>query len=784
MADFISELRERRVLPAVGVYVASCWVVVEILDRLVERYLLSPYLTDLVFWGLFTLIPAVLLLAWTYGRPGKDKATRGQVFGVILNVLATTVLLFTLFGGKDMGVTAQVVSVANEEGEQETHIIPSESYRRRLAVFFYENESDDPALDWLQYAATELLTQDLQQDPFLLASSPYNSWGGGFYGRLKAAGFDDGVGAPASLLRDIAQDANRQTFIEGSVTREGEELVLTTRVWDAGGMTQIAEISQQGWDLYEMMDETSRQIRKALEVPSVGVQGHEDLPLAETYGESQDALKAYISGLNARLFDSDVAGAIGGMDQALAIDPNFVLALFIKGVMLVESGNMPAAAEVLAQAQKLDYRLPANDRATLKGMYYRTTGQSQKLMDFLRLQVRLRDDSQSHTQLANLLMVNGEIDEAERHFEQALARDSLNTGLYLVLSDISRSRGDMEAAIEDARRYQQARPGDMEASLKLGDLLRDSGALDEAQTHYEQAQLIEDDTVSPLLRLHIIAARKGDDALARSLLEQALEIAETANQLSAVHLAAHYYESRLGRMEAAIGQLRAAEPYFAQSQPPFVVALSIHSTIITLHLRQGDIASAKAVLEEARGVVTEPPLNQFLAPMEVVIAAAEEDYEAAQGHLARFEAVLEQLNFKGLDFQVPMVAAEITGHQERYGETADLLAEGIEKIDRSFIAGELYAYGLALILSQQAESEVLAGRLESAEDTLARGFALDPTLPNLWVAQARLQHARGEDDLASASVDRALSSWAQADAAFLDLQRARELADQVSAGDA
>jgi len=48
MADFITELRDRRILPAVGVYVAGSWVVIEILDRLVERYLLSPYLSDIV----------------------------------------------------------------------------------------------------------------------------------------------------------------------------------------------------------------------------------------------------------------------------------------------------------------------------------------------------------------------------------------------------------------------------------------------------------------------------------------------------------------------------------------------------------------------------------------------------------------------------------------------------------------------------------------------------------------------------------------------------------------
>ncbi len=62
-------------LPALGVYVASCWVLIEILDRLVERYLLSPYITDIAFWGLYSMIPAVILVAWTHGKPGRDRTT-------------------------------------------------------------------------------------------------------------------------------------------------------------------------------------------------------------------------------------------------------------------------------------------------------------------------------------------------------------------------------------------------------------------------------------------------------------------------------------------------------------------------------------------------------------------------------------------------------------------------------------------------------------------------------------------------------------------------------------
>ena len=136
MADFIQEIKNRRVLPAIGVYAGSCWVLVEILDRLVERYLLSPYLTDIAFWGLYSLVPAVILVAWTHGKPGKDETTTAEKVGVPINIIATLGLLITVFGGKDLGAAANMITVNNEEGVQETHYVPNDSYRRRMAVFF------------------------------------------------------------------------------------------------------------------------------------------------------------------------------------------------------------------------------------------------------------------------------------------------------------------------------------------------------------------------------------------------------------------------------------------------------------------------------------------------------------------------------------------------------------------------------------------------------------------------------------------------------------------------
>ncbi len=781
MADFLTEIRERRILPSVGVYVAGCWVAVEIMDRLVERYALSPYLPDLVFWGLFSLIPAVALVAWSYGRPGKDKATRAQKIGVPLNLLATCALLLAIFGSKDLGSPQSGQDTLPSAAQATTDPAAAEptsdeATRQRLAVFFFENDSDNPELDWLQYGATELLTQDLQQDAALSTHSPYTSQRGGMYGRLEAAGFEDGLGAPASLLRDIARDANRQYFTTGSLDETGDGIRVTIDLWETASMRRVESITLTGWDILEMMDEASIRIRELVGSPTVSEPGHEDLPLAETFGESEAALKAYIDGRNARLLDNDIAAAIGHLDRTLGIDPGFVLALFFKGQYLVETGDMPAAAEAYTAAQPLDYRLPAIDRAVLTAMFYRTTGQSDKLMDFLRLQVQLRDEVFWHLQLATMLMVAGETEQAGAHYEIALRKDPLNVDLLLQLSDIERSLGNMEGALEYARRYKAERPDEMDAHIKLGDLLRDAGELEQAKAEYQQAQLLENDSVTPLLALQIISSRQGDYARSRQLLEEAHRIARTATQKFSVHLAAHYLEARLGRIDDAIEQLRAAEPYLAASQPPFAVALTIHSTLLDLSLRRDDVEQAKAIVAEAQSMMPAPPMNGFIEPLLTIVTAYEGDAEAAREHLSRFEDTLRQLNYEGINFQLDLLAGEIAYFEEDYAAAAPLLQSAIDQMEQSFVAGQINAYGMPTLMSHLATAQILAGQLESAQLTLDHALLRDPASPYSWLAQAMLEDRRGNDDRARELADQVLAAWDDADPNLFGLDKARELA--------
>ena len=129
-----------------------------------------------------------------------------------------------------------------------------------------------------------------------------------------------------------------------------------------------------------------------------------------------------------------------------------------------------------------------------------------------------------------MLMISGELEEAKKESLIALERDALNVGIYLQLSRLERATGNMDAAIDYARKYQEQKPEDIDANLQLGDLLRDSGKLDAAEEQYKQAQLLQNSPVRPTLKLAVIASRKGDMPAARQYLSEAEGFAQTPMQ--------------------------------------------------------------------------------------------------------------------------------------------------------------------------------------------------------------------------------------------------------------
>ena len=496
------EILDRRILPAVGVYIGASWVVIEILDRLVERYFLSPYLPDIVFWGMFSLIPSVLVIAWTHGRRGRDKSGRAEKITVPLNIIVSMFLLMSVFGDKDISATADMVTMANELGEDEVHYVPRESYRRRLYIYFWDSADGSEGQEWLQYGVTELLTQDLRQSPFLLVNSPWE----GFYPEMKEAGFDDGLGVPVALKREIADEANRDYFVDGEIGRVDGQFQVTARVWNTASLELIGESSAAGWDLMKIVDELAVDIRNLLDTPP----GGSDFPLGETFGESELALQRYIEARNAVLISNDREAANRLYDQALNEDPDFAKAWFMKSVALWEQGDGAATQAALEEAQKRSYRLSERDQVNVKLRSYSIAGENEKVETLLRMRTRIVGDASSYQTLGNFLMLSGRTEEAKEQFKRQMEVDSSAIGTLLTLANLERSADNVEGAIDYVLEYIEQRPEDLDSHQLLGDLYIEAGDLDAARDYYEQAQILEEPPLESTLELALLSIRQGE----------------------------------------------------------------------------------------------------------------------------------------------------------------------------------------------------------------------------------------------------------------------------------
>lgn len=781
MNQFIQNIVDRRVLQAIGVFVGSCWVLVEIFDRLVDRYLLSPNWSELVFWGLYSLVPAVALIAWTHGKPGRDRVSKTEVVGVPINIIATIGLLFNLAVDKDLSNTAELVQLANEFGETESHYVPKDSYRRKVALFFWDNITAQPDEEWLQYGMAHLLVQDLGQNPYLIVSTPYSGGSNSRYlARMRQANVEDGLVKDLSLMREIAAKFNQDYFITGEIRRQDEEFMLIARIYETASMQLYEQVQESGWDLYPLIDRISEQIVQKLDVPTGTGRFSDDLPLAATYGESRLSMRQFIEALNLRLFENDLARANEILNSIIVNDPGFVMAYLYSAINYINQGDVAAGQEALREAQKLDYKLPLNHQVTVKAIIYQFQGKFDRLESLLKYQAELRNDAGSFSDLAGYYLYTGDFEESKKAFRQALARDSNDLDVYRQLATLSRATGDQEAAIRYAIQFAEERPQDAGALLTLGGHYIDAGDFNKARYQFEHARLLEDDQVEPLLQLANLDIRMGRWNAARSLLDEAAMVAVTPQQKSKVLEAESSFNYRLGKINDAIEIVRQGEPLLASFLPPLSQAFAIHGPLIMYYGAIGEFEKAEASYADANAILG-PPLNQFLPLYRARMLVRRGQFDEADEAIAITEGIIEQFKMQALQFLVELNKAVVLEERGNYTAATEHYDDAITLIRQSTLAGDLQMM-LPAIYAASARSYTLNGDFVKAHERLDQGFKLMQADPWLWTERARLQKEQDETELASASIQYALAIWKNADESFFDYADARQLAVEINSG--
>jgi len=598
----------RRVPHIVGAYFAGGWILLEFTDWAVGRWVLSPYITDFVVMAWLFGIPAVALLAWTHGAPGRDRWTRVEIIGVALNLLVAAAIMFGLFRGRDLGAATNTVTVLDEEGRSIEREIPKREFTRRVAVFAFVNESGDADLDWLQLGAPWSLTLDLEQDDWI----------------RPVAGFSEELGGgpfspshlPLAQQRELARGRFLDYLLVGSIHGGGDSLILKSRLYDAETGTLIEEREFEGSHPLDLVDRVSLQLRKDLEMPSGHVARTPDLPVRELLSDSLVAVRAFLQAEYAE--GRDAQANLRLLAAAAGTDSTFALAQAALGEAYLAFNQPEDAYAAYETALRHEYRLSERSRFEVKVRYYQVTRQPEKTLAIARMRTDLYPTDPSAWDVLGIVLINqADNAGAVEALEQGRAIDPSSWGRVQLLGQAYMNEGRLDDAKLTYQRHADRYPERLAPIRAIGGMYLQQGSFTQAAEQFEKALLVDPADFQSLVALADIAERTADFEKARDYYDRAISASRTTEQMWLVggRLVGHFdlqgmTDSSIARVEALSGYLRSSQGRLAELQH--------RVNTIALYPRGGRAAQAYALLDTLR-VELEPPLTLFVPVAEALM---------------------------------------------------------------------------------------------------------------------------------------------------------------------
>ena len=758
--DVAIDLWRRRVPQAFVAYLIATWGAVFLTRVLADRLMLSPEVPALVLTAMVALLPSVVLIGYFHGGTGRAWPPAERA-GVALNAVGAAAILLLLFRDSHFGPIALPEPYTDSREVEAVEWVPAPGQVRRAALFFLENRSGDPELDWISYAIPFALQADLDQDLLLLTET-------GLVQSLRERGEERWTTVPDPLKRELARERGLGWVVSGWFDGRSDSLVVHSTLT---GLARRAPTSQQSWitdvnGLLPTVDRFSRFIREGVALPSAYLSKVEDRPATEMLSDRPAAFRSYVEGLRLRLVVGDPEGARDALRVATARDPDFALGWNELSLAAFSQGDAESAIEAKQRVINLDYRLPRWKYLSLLQGYYLMTGQSDAALAVAEERVdRYPDDLRAREQLANLYANAGRTESATETLESLFESDPDRLDYLLQIATIQAGAGNPEAARDAYERYRAAGGDSREGIRAYAEFLRSRGDLVGAETLYRDALLLSPDDA--LLRIGVagVLATLGRHEDAENELTGALESAASAEQRSAVDSARAELYLTLGRLRAA----REAEEEARLARPGFLDPLNRSlSALQGMHRVAPSIGLAESLRQVDELTASLPGALRPLASigrwkifaslrMGDSLLAILPEVEDAVARIGMDDVLAPELMLGRADGL--RMRGECGAAREAY-ESA--LAEGLE------VEATSAWIGLSMANLECGDADAALAAADSA-------LALTPGSPHgaLVRAEALAESGRGLDALDA--LEPALAAWSRADPSFGPAERARRL---------
>ncbi len=749
------DLFRRHVPYIIGIYFLISFGITQIVQWLVNRYPLSPNLQDFILTAMLSMAPTILILAYLHGKSGRRQWTRVEKISIPVNVIITIGLLFFLFQDKDLGAATKKIILIDEKGRMIERIIPKSEFRKKVGLIFFDNESGDSTLNWLQYGIPLGIECDLGQDLYLEIRTD-------FYEKMIEAGFTQGTGLPLMLKRKLADDYHLDHFISGIISKSYSGFLVKTSLYETRRGKLIQERLFRGQYIFQLIDEMSVQFKYDLGIPQHHIESGEDLPVSEMMTRSVSAFRLFTLGCYAMNFKNQWGEALNYLEQAVEEDPQFAYS-WTKMTAAYLAANQQEKSEIsLQKTMQYIYKFPERLQFDIRYSYYFYKQDMEKAFRIIQNKVELfPDDIEAHANLAKEYVKLGRMDEAISEYKHILELDPAQYNYIQQIGLIHNQKGEYDRALKYYKQYAAHFPKEYISFTRIGDLYKSMGNHEQAKSFYEKALLIEPEKVSVLCDLAGITFDLGHFEDAFKQYQKALMVSKIPKDSAEVYHALQSFYELNGQMDKAIEFMHRAhaneEKYVNPAQKELNKLFSLRT-----YIRAGKQNFAFQIIKEIEKQL-QPPLDKFISFGYLRIYLELEDADNTEKVLRGVESCIKAFQLEVLRFEVYYAQGKIHELRKEYDQAIQdyqkKLASDPTDVSIHTDIGRCYRK---------------LGELKKAQEFIQKNLKVQPFNPLAHYELSLVYYDRGENKEAMQHLRKALFIWKEADSNFKYAIQAKE----------
>ena len=370
--SLFDELKRRKVFKVGAGYLVVAWLVVQAASIGFPAFDAPPWALRIFILVIFLGFPISLVFAWAFDVTPEglkaEKGIRGSKSFLLIAAGLAALAFAWYFKGQPayLDAAAPTSATAGSAAAAAEASKPSAPISKKsIAVLPFVNMSADKDQDYFSDGISEEILNALAQVKDLKVAGRTSSFQ--FKGKDKD-------------LRAVGQALGVAHILEGSVRKQGDKVRITAQLIQTDSGFHMWSESYDGdlKDVFELQETIARSITDKLQVI---LQGDQVKQLVEAPTKNTEAYTLYLQATQVfnRRDGVRFPAAIGQLEQALRLDPNFARAHSrLAAVQAVAANYDPAVHDSAAKAveeharlaTKLDPRL-AEPHAALGALYTR-----------------------------------------------------------------------------------------------------------------------------------------------------------------------------------------------------------------------------------------------------------------------------------------------------------------------------------------------------------------------------------------------------------------------------